>query len=146
MTLHEKTKHIALEANLRYRPKQLPKVINGDFDFFTWIDRGLLLYIKIYFVASRTLYRVMAQRSQPCSYIARSLHGPVAVREVWQLYTKKSPVTFFFGFVCLQSLETLVFCFFSIETFAAALIRTFNSHCTLLISMWWAGPTHIDKQ
>ena len=27
--------------------------------------------------------------------------------------------------------------------FAAALVRAFNSHCTLLI--WWAGPTHIDK-
>ena len=54
------------------------------------------------------------------------------------------PVTSFFGFVYLRSLETLVFCFFSIETFAAALVRAFSSHCTLLI--WWAGPTHIDKR
>ena len=38
----------------------------------------------------------------------------------------------------------LVFCFFSIKTFAAALVRAFSSHCTLLI--WWVGPTHIDKR
>ena len=80
----------------------------------------------------------------PCSYIARLLHGPVVVREVWQLHTKKSPVTSFFGFVYLRSLEMLVFCFFSIETFAAALVRAFSSHCTFLI--WWVGPTHIDKR
>ena len=73
-----------------------------------------------------------------------STYGPVAVREVWQLHTKKSPVTSFFSFVYLQSLETLVFCFFSIETFAATLVRVFSSHCTLPI--WWAGPTHIDKR
>ena len=66
-------------------------------------------------------------RSQPRSYIERSLHGPVAVREVWQLHTKKSSVTYFFSFVYLRSIETLVFHFFSIETFAAALVRAFST-------------------
>ena len=38
ITLYEKTKHNALDANLSYRPKTLPKVIIGDFDSF-YMDR-----------------------------------------------------------------------------------------------------------
>ena len=30
----------------------------------------------------------MARKSQLFSYIERSLHGPVAVREVWQVHTQ----------------------------------------------------------
>ena len=89
----------------------------------------------------------MARRSQPCSYIERSLHGPVAVREVWQLHTKKSPVTSFFSFVYPRSLEMLVFCFFSIETFAAAHVLLRSSiQQPLHASDLMGGPTHIDKR
>ena len=42
VTLHEKTKHNALDINLRYRPKQLPKLIIIIFHFLTQIDRGII--------------------------------------------------------------------------------------------------------
>ena len=42
VTLHEKTKHNALDINLRYRPEQLSGVIIIDFHFLAWIDRGII--------------------------------------------------------------------------------------------------------
>ena len=42
MTLHEKIKHNALDINLRYRPKELPKLIIIIFHFLTQIDREII--------------------------------------------------------------------------------------------------------
>ena len=50
VTVHEKTNHIVVNINLRYKPKLSPKV----FSLFN-IEESFL-YTKLSFVASRTLY------------------------------------------------------------------------------------------
>ena len=56
VTLHEKTKHNALDINMRYRSKLLLKVIIIIFHLLILIDRGIIPLTKICFVASRMLY------------------------------------------------------------------------------------------
>ena len=42
VTVHEKTNHIVLGLNLRFEPKQSPRVIIVDFYFLAEIKRGII--------------------------------------------------------------------------------------------------------
>ena len=87
----------------------------------------LFLYIKICFVASRTLclpsYTNVAQRSKSISELVAEL----------ELQVKMSPAASFFDLVYKWSLDALHF--FSIEMFTTVLVRAFNGNGTLLI-LW----------
>ena len=60
---------------------------------------------------------------------------------MWQLHTKKSPVTSFFSFVYLRSLETLVFCDRNVGCCSRSSIQQ-----PLHASDLMGGAKHIDKR
>ena len=91
VTLHEKTMHNALSANLRYEPKLWTRVNFVDYDFFTRMDRGVIPLHKSLLCSLQNAVLFELWLDEMTHVATRSTCGKMIISQLQYLHAKKAP-------------------------------------------------------